>query len=49
MYVQRYIVACSRRNSCHKISTIPSLVIVVGVDVAVYNMKVHSVVMDMQQ
>jgi len=49
MYVKRYIAARWRKYCCHKISTIPSLFIILGVDVAVYNIKVLSVVMDMQQ
>jgi hypothetical protein len=48
-YVQRYIVARLLKKSCHENSTIPSLYIVVGVDVAVYSIKVFSVVMDMQK
>jgi hypothetical protein len=41
--------ARSLKHCCHENSTILSLFIVLGVDVAVYNIKVLSVVIDMQQ
>ena len=49
MYVQRYTVTHSRNHCCQGYATIRSFFIVVGVDVAVNNTKVFSVVMDMQQ
>jgi hypothetical protein len=49
MYVQLYIVARSRNYCCHGNSIIRSLFIVLCVEVAVNNMKVFGVTMEMQQ
>ena len=49
MYVQSYIVARSRNHCCHANATIRSLFIVVGVYVAVSNIKVFIIAMEMQQ
>jgi len=40
MYVQRYIVARSRKHCCHGSTAIRSLFIIFDVDVAVNNIKV---------
>jgi hypothetical protein len=48
MYVQRYIVARSRKYCCHEKARKRSLFIVAGVDVAA-NIKLFSVAMEMQQ
>ena len=49
MYVKLYIVARLRNHCCHGQATILYLFIPVGVDVAVNNIKVFSVAMEMQQ
>ena len=48
MYVQRHTVAHSNNPCCHGNATVRSL-FVVGVDVAVHNIRVSSVAMEMQQ
>jgi len=48
MYVQRYILARSREHFCHGNATIRSI-FVVGIDIAVNNLEVLIVIMEMQQ
>jgi hypothetical protein len=48
MYI-RYIVACSHNHCCHGKATKYSLFTVAGIDVAVNNIQVFSVVMERQQ
>jgi hypothetical protein len=49
MYVQRYSVAHSHNHCYNGNATVRSLFIAIGVDVAVNNIKVFTVVMELQQ
>jgi hypothetical protein len=49
MYVKSYIVARSRKYCCHENATIRCLFIVLCVDVAVNNIQVLIVAMEMQK